>query len=263
MRQKCINLIGQKFNRLLVIERAENSKDGSSRWKCKCDCGNTIIVSRTHLIHNHTKSCGCLNHDTLKRMTHNKSDTRLYSIYYKMKSRCYNTKQKGYKNYGGRGIKVCKEWLDKENGFMNFYNWAMNNGYKDNLTIDRIDVNGNYEPNNCRWATIKEQANNKRNNRYLTYNGEKHTIQEWTKIIGISRATIENRIELGLSIEKILDKTIHHNNRKIGKFDKNGNLLQTYNRIKDVEKEGFSRGNVCYTCRGKQKTSYGFIWKYL
>lgn len=117
--------------------------------------------------------------------------TRIHSIYKGMKDRCRYKTNDNYMRYGGRGIKVCEEWLSD---FMNFYNWAINNGYKDNLTLDRIDSNGNYEPSNCRWLTYKEQANNTRRNNYITYNNETHSLTEWAEILGIKRSTLSNRI---------------------------------------------------------------------
>lgn len=118
-----------------------------------------------------------------------------------MKKRCYNLKYKRYNDYGGRGIKICNEWL---NDFKVFYDWAMQNGYKDNLTIDRIDVNGNYEPSNCRWANIKTQANNKRNNRIIEYKGEFHTMSEWANIYNINYKLLHSRLKKGWNIEKAL-----------------------------------------------------------
>lgn len=119
-----------------------------------------------------------------------------------MKSRCYNSKHKAYKNYGGRGIKIYKEWLENPK---KFYNWAINSGYREGLSIDRIDVNGSYEPNNCRWITNLQQQNNKRNSHYLDYNNEKHTIAEWSRITGIPTSTIIDRIRRKFPIQKILN----------------------------------------------------------
>ena len=122
-----------------------------------------------------------------------------------MKNRCYRPKTQSYKSHGARGVTVCDEWL---HDFQAFYDWAMANDYADNLTIDRIDVNGNYEPSNCRWTTPKEQANNTRRNRLITYNGKKQTLQQWADEIGIKRQTIEKRLERGWSIENSLNKGV-------------------------------------------------------
>ena len=136
-------------------------------------------------------------------ITHGKSNTRLYYIYKHILARCFNKNDKRYRNYGGRGITICEEW---KKDFMNFYNWALNNGYKDNLTIDRIDVNGNYEPLNCKWSTIAEQNNNTTRTICITHNGETHTISQWAKKIGISYGTFARRIYRHGVIDKAFRK---------------------------------------------------------
>lgn len=156
------DLSGQKFGRLTAIEPAGYDRK-RIKWKCVCECGNTTFVGSDKLINGHTKSCGCLLSDVLKQRnkgnsTHNSTNTRLYRIYYSMKTRCYNPKHKAFHRYGGRGITVCNQWLDD---FSSFKEWAVNNGYSDDLSIDRINNDGNYEPSNCRWATAKMQANNR------------------------------------------------------------------------------------------------------
>lgn len=201
---KFVDLTGQRFGRLTVIKKTEKNKYGGNMFLCKCECGNTKKVTAGHLNDGSVRSCGCLIKNTPLHSKHGKSYTRIYYIFIAMKARCYNYNNEHYKDYGARGIKVCDKWLDKENGFMNFYNWAINNGYQEDLTIDRIDVNGNYEPDNCRWATKKEQANNRRNNHYITYNDETHTLKEWSKILKINYATLKTRIRKKYwNIEKI------------------------------------------------------------
>lgn len=140
-----------------------------------------------------------------------KGNKRLYDIYTTMKQRCYNKNHKKYKHYGGRGIKVCSEWLES---YSNFYEWAINNGYSDNLTLDRIDTNGNYEPNNCRWATQKEQQNNKRTNTNITYNGETHNLKQWAEIKGINYKALWKRLHDGWSVERALTTPQKARNKK-------------------------------------------------
>lgn len=136
------------------------------------------------------------------------SNTRIYRCWNRMIHRCYNSNNKDFRHYGGRGISVCDEWLDKTWGFTNFYHWAMTNGYTDDLTIDRIDVNGNYCPENCRWATILEQRNNMRSNVVLTYKGETHNLKQWADKLGLNYRAICLRYERGWSIKDILETPI-------------------------------------------------------
>ena len=157
------NITGQRFGRLVVLERAENGNHNQTRWKCLCDCGNTTIVLGGNLQSGNTKSCGCLGSELTasgqRTKKHGKTGTRLYRIWHAMRNRCHATSQDNYKYYGARGIKVCPEW---EHDFVAFRNWALSHGYQDNLTIDRIDPNGNYEPSNCRWLSIQDQQRNRR-----------------------------------------------------------------------------------------------------
>lgn len=187
-----IDLTGQRFGRLTVICRADiKSKD--VKWLCKCDCGNECITKGIYLRIGDTKSCGCIAKQLLikRNYKHGKRHTRLYNIWRDIIRRCESTTRFAHEYYHDKGITICEEW---RNDFLAFYNWAMNNGYSDNLTIDRIDTDKNYEPNNCCWVTMKVQGNNKSNNIHISYNGETHTLSEWADITGIKRATIRARI---------------------------------------------------------------------
>jgi len=186
------DISGQRFGRLVAVKREGTTKHGESKWLCKCDCGKDAIIRHGGLTSGNTKSCGCLNIENLKivNKTHGDSYSRLYKIWTGIKKRCYYKKDKNYYLYGGRGVNVCDEWL---NDYENFKAWAMQNGYKSGLTIDRIDNEGNYEPNNCRWSDLIEQANNKRNNILFVFDGIKHTMAEWCRIKNLPYTMIWGR----------------------------------------------------------------------
>lgn len=203
---KLIDLTGYRFGRLVVVRR-QGLKGGRPAWLCKCDCGSEAIVRGNDLRRGATHSCGCIHREQLteRNTTHGLCGQRLYNIWGCMVQRCYNERTPCYNLYGGRGIKICDEWrLD----FKSFYDWAMANGYKDDLTIDRIDNDKGYFPNNCRWITAKEQGNNRSTNRYLEFNGEKRTLSEWGEILGIDSETLSSRLRRGWSIEKTLTEEI-------------------------------------------------------
>lgn len=187
MNPKIIDITGQKFNRLTVIEYYKQDKNRCTLWKCKCDCGKIVIVRGVHLKNGHTKSCGCYAKETTKQLNYKNglSNTRLYYTYRNMLNRCYRDKDINHKYYKDKGIRVDAEWLGKD-GFINFSNWALNNGYNEKLTLDRIDNNKNYCPENCRWVDRYVQANNKTNNYYLIVNGIKDTVGNHARNLGIS-----------------------------------------------------------------------------
>ena len=210
---KRVDLTGKKFGRLTVIEKREpNKKRKTSMWLCRCECGNEKIIASHDLKHG-TLSCGCMlkeNRESFKNKYRNgkkinAKNTRILRIYNHMKQRCYNSNNSSYKNYGGRGITICKEWLEN---YYEFEKWSLENGYEDTLTIDRIDTNKGYSPKNCRWATYKQQANNERTNHILEIDGIKHTVQEWSEIYKIKPNTIIYRIKRGWNVKRAVKEPV-------------------------------------------------------
>ncbi|MEN6618167.1 MAG: hypothetical protein ABFC28_01485 [Rikenellaceae bacterium] len=201
------DMTGRKFGKLTVIGYSHSDKYGNAHWFCKCDCGNETIANGKGLRCGDTKSCGCAKIERAKTMStkHGLRKTRLYTIWANMKARCLNPKSTSYERYGGRGVEICEEWV---NDFVVFYDWAMKNGYDDKLTIDRINSDGNYEPLNCRWATIQEQANNKRSSCLIVYKGERKTIAQWATLLDISEIALRHRIDRCWSIEKAFSTPI-------------------------------------------------------
>lgn len=206
-------------SKLTVVQQVEDHITSSghrySQWLCKCQCGNKIIVRGAYLKTGNTKSCGCFKLEYSKKhikelhklqIRHNESRTRLHRIWLGMKDRCNNPNNPRYSDYGGRGICVCDNW---NCSYESFRDWSLLNGYEQHLSIDRIDVDGNYEPQNCKWSTNKEQQNNMRTNKLLTYKGETHSISEWSEITGINKSTLSKRINRsGWSVEKALTTII-------------------------------------------------------
>lgn len=196
------NLIGKTFGRLTVIELLGRNSISKIVWLCKCECGNEIFVVGSELKNGHTKSCGCLRKAVTKerKTIHGLSHHKIRQVWRNMIARCENPDIEGYKNYGGRGIKVCEEW----HNLKEFAEWAFESGYSENLTIERKDVDGDYCPENCCWETMKVQCNNKRNNHYIEAFGETKTLAQWAEKSGISHSLIRYRLNKGLSMEQIL-----------------------------------------------------------
>lgn len=196
-----IDLTNQKFERWTVLKQVKNPHDSSAAWLCLCDCGNISIVRGKDLRYGKSKSCGCL------RTKHGGEGSPLYRVWHGIKVRCFNPNSPAFKDYGGRGITVCSEWL---NDFAAFRDWAIENGYRAGLSIDRIDNDGPYSPDNCRWATTEEQANNRRSNHLVSHNGETHTLSEWSRLTGIPRTILRNRLNiLNWSVEKSLTTPVN------------------------------------------------------
>lgn len=207
-----IDLTGKQFERLTVIKRVEN-QGPRTRWLCECTCGNKKEVNGQHLRQGTIQSCGCYNKEISVKVntTHGMHKNPLYRVWASMIGRCCNPMDKAYSNYGGRGIAVCDKW---QNDFLDFYNWSMTNGYEKGLTIDRINVNGNYEPKNCRWVDRMVQANNTRKNKLIEYNGKTQTLQQWCREIGIDHKVIEWRLDRGWTVEQALFKPVRKMTRK-------------------------------------------------
>lgn len=204
-----VDLTGFKYGKLKVLGFAGSGKRGHKYWFCLCDCGNSVRVGRCDLTSGHTASCGCLQVEkTRKRCTkhgHSKRGKKslIYGIWLSMLNRCRNPKYHQYKDYGGRGIQVCERWKES------FENFLADMGERpQGKTLERNEVNGNYEPSNCRWATTIEQGNNKRNNVFLTYNGETKTISQWNRYFGFGKNIVSGRLRLGWSVEKALTTPI-------------------------------------------------------
>lgn len=257
------DIINKQFGHLTVIRQVESKKtpDGSTQtcFECLCDCGNKVVVTRNHLITGHTKSCGCAKGKMCSEsnITHGQTGNRLYTIYYHMRGRCFNPNNKEYHRYGGRGITVCDEWMGKD-GFIHFYEWAMKNDYRDDLTIDRINNDGNYEPTNCRWATNMEQMNNVNYNVRLTHNKETHTIAEWARLLGLSQDTIQARVKYyGMNIEDALFKT-PTSKKKVAVY-KNGVLINIFDSQKEAaEYVGVDKSQMSMYLNGKIQTLNGY-----
>lgn len=202
------DLTGQRFGRLTVIKRDGTNKNGSATWLCKCDCGTEKVVCGRELVKGDTKSCGCSRHDPRK---HGMSGTRLHRIWSGMKNRCQNPNNHAYKDYGGRGIVVCKEWSDD---FNRFKEWATDSGYREGLTIERIDFDKGYCPDNCTWITKSEQAQNRRRCIFVTIDGKTMNLQQWCDELGIDYKLVHNRIhKLGWEPVKALTTPVDKSKR--------------------------------------------------
>lgn len=208
---KFIDLAGQTFNRLTVLKRAKNDKRKRTLWKCKCICGETVIIRGTHLISGATKSCGCLKNEKIKvlNLTHGMTKTPEYRCWRHIMIRCYNPSCATFKDYGGRGITVCDEW---RHDFMAFYDHVGNRPSQQH-SIDRIRNNGNYEPDNTRWTLPVTQANNRKSNHLITLYGWTLTISNWSRFVGLKQETIRYRIKHGWPLSKAIFQPVKHHKK--------------------------------------------------
>lgn len=212
------DLTGQKFGKLTVLGISGRNKYNALIWMCKCDCGNYADVLSRSLITGHTKSCGCIKgYKQVKHNTeikyHGGSNIRLYHVWVDMKQRCINPNKSNYVWYGAKGISVCDEWKD----FEKFKEWAYENGYDDKApvgycTLDRIDNDKDYEPQNCRWVSMAEQNRNKSYHRYVEYHGEKYTVTQLADKVGMNKDTLVYRLNANWSVEDAVNKPIKRKN---------------------------------------------------
>ena len=199
--------VGKRYG-MLTVQRFAYSVNRYAYWVCKCDCGNIKIISSKYLITSPFPNCGCSVHKGSIPKQYRK---RIYNVYKNIKSRCYDDKNIAYMNYGGRGIKMCPNWYKSYDAF---YNWAISSGYKPGLSIDRTDNNGDYCPENCRWATRKEQNRNTRRNKFITFQGKKLCINDWAATLGINRKKIAKGLRQGLTPQQILGLENGKQNKK-------------------------------------------------
>ncbi len=252
------DLAGMRFGKLVALKPC-GKKRNKTVWLCKCDCGNEVEVIGTALSFGNTNSCGCT------KLKHGMFGSRIYNIWHTMKERCYVTTQTSYKNYGGRGIKVCPEWQE----FIPFMEWSYANGYNENAkrgecTLDRIDPNGDYCPENCRWVSMSIQANNKTDNVYIEYKGIVDTLSNHARRVGISPALAETRKINGKSVDEIFSTENLRKVKKVAQYDKNMNLIKIWNSCMEVsENLGYNTASLRGCLCGYRKTSNGYIWKYI
>lgn len=256
--------IGMKFNHVTVLSRNTDKKSKPPYYNCVCDCGRFFIRRKDCIYNSKNKTCGMC-----QREKHNSTHTRLYNIYKNMIARCTKTYANHYEDYGGRGIKVCDEWLES---FTNFKNWATDNGYQENLTIDRIDNNGNYEPNNCRWVSRMEQSSNTRSNHLVTYKNEIKPLAKWCRELNIKVSSVRKRlIYTNNDLEKALSlpDDYHINHKKVNMLTLDNKLLKTFssptecaNYIKQNTEFKACCGRIIDVCVGKRNKAYGYKFEY-
>lgn len=193
------DLSGRRFGRLVATRHHGSTPGGKPQWLCLCDCGKQHIVSANNLRRNSVRSCGCLAVESARRASsmrrsHGCTGTRLEGIWKDMNARCYNPRSRFFRRYGGRGIGICKQWRQERAAF---FAWALSNGYAPGLSIDRVNNDGDYAPDNCRWATAKEQANNTPRNRFIEHAGRRLTLTQWAELSGIPMKRLWYRISAG------------------------------------------------------------------
>lgn len=230
---KRIDLTGKRVGKLTVIDYAY-TKNSKAYWNCICDCGNKCIVTARNLITAMAKSCGCNKRESMRTVAlkHGGSGTRLYSIWCNMKDRCNNPNNNHYHRYGGRGITICPEWVSD---FSSFESWALAHGYNDELSIDRINNDAGYRPENCRWVTNKVQQNNKSTNHLITYRGKTMNVIEWAEETEIPADTLYDRLGYGWTLDEVFNKPIKRCNVEYYTYEGASHTLSEWAQIKDIK----------------------------
>lgn len=244
--------LGKRFGRLTIIDFVHAKPPYRGwLWVCRCDCGNTKTLNAGDVKSGKVRSCGCLHNEVCsakaKKFKYSVKDyPRLYSIYNGIKKRCYNKNEPRHKDYGQRGIEMCDTWLNSVDGFDNFVEWSLSNNYNENATIDRINVNGNYEPENCRWVSMTEQSLNKRDTLWVIYKGERVQLRVICDRLGVSYDTVHNRIySLNWSVEKAIDTPSQQTDSLRGKCKAKG---ISYSTVRDrIYKLGWSEERALST----------------
>lgn len=249
---------GDRFGRLVAVESVR--RNGKRCWKCKCDCGRFSIVAQGDLQRGKVKSCGCLRRESVSKMftKHGGCGTRLYNIWQHMIARCENKRNPKFRCYGGRGIRVCDDW----HSFPVFQKWALENGYEDCLTIERKDVNGNYEPENCSFIPLSCQAKNKTTSVLYTINGITVCEADAAKIVAVKASTLARRRRSGMSMDEAI-KTPCQRTKAVEQLDLDGNLIKVWPSIKEAAQGlEINPPSIWKCCNGEIKKTHGFAWRY-
>lgn len=266
-----------RFGYLTVIREVEPNVTPCGtvqrKFLCRCDCGNEVIRLRSTLQKNPNPSCGCMEltiGDRTRKYTKEQTSSFLYSTWNGMKQRCLDPNSSHYHRYGGRGVTICEEWL---NDYSKFYEWAMANGASKELTLDRIDTDGNYEPSNCRWADVEMQMNNTSQNRFIEYNGEKLTVMQWSRRTGIEEGTIRRRLDsYGYSVAEALGYETHtkkswdrsHTRKPVNQYSLDGEFIREWPSIQEAaDTLNIRQASIRACATGYYKSGGGFIWRYL
>ena len=258
------DLTNQQFGELTVLSQAQDSVAENGRhykmWHCRCSCGNEKDFYECNLIGGKSKSCGCVSRQKMieRTTTHGMTNTRIYRIWENMRKRCRNHNDPRFHRYGGRGIKVCDEW---NNDFLSFYNWAIENGYEDYLTIDRIDNNGMYCPDNCRWTDIKTQCKNRSTNIWVEIDGEMKIVSDWAELYGLDRDLIYRRISVGWDPKRAILEQIHKASPIIME-DKMGAITKFKSVQEAANYLNISDSAIRLALTNKHNTCHGCTWRY-